>query len=131
MYIQYVGFDVAASSRIYNFHVIDTADEVREFTVKVQSDAFRTARLKLQDGPAICFARLKHELQGETQESRAGNNLSIEERDIREYWEQHHPRPPLEHKTESRRWVELNEWYQQGSRPTQLNAPGTASHQVP
>ena len=131
MYIQYVGFNVAASSRIYNFHVIDTPDEVREFTVNIQSDAFRTARLKLQDGPAICFARLKHELQGETPEFRAGTNLSIEERDIREYWEQHDPRPPLEHKTESRRWVELNERYQQGSPLTQSNAPVTAKHQVP
>ena len=98
MYIQYVGFDVAASSRIYNFHVIDTPGEAREFTVNIQSDAFRTARLKLQDGPAICFARLKQELQGETGASPAGNSLRIGERDIREYWELHHPRPPLEKK---------------------------------
>jgi len=56
MYIQYVGFNLAASSRIYNFDVIDTK-ETREFTVKVQSTAFRPAGLKLQDGPAICFAR--------------------------------------------------------------------------
>ncbi len=131
MYIQYVGFNVTASSRIYNFDVVDTREEPREFTGNIQSEAFRTARLKLQDGPAICFARLKQELQGETPESRAGTNLSIEERDIREYWEQHHPRPPLEHKTESRRWVELNERYQQGSPKTQSNAPGTAKHQVP
>lgn len=131
MYIQYVGFDVAASSRIYNFHVIDTPGEAREFTVNIQSDAFRTARLKLQDGPAICFARLKQELQGEPAASSAGNSLSIGERDIREYWERHHPRPPLEHKTESRRWVELNEQYQQGSPSTPSNAPITAKLQVP
>ena len=126
MYIQYVGFDVADSSRTYNFHVVDTPHEDREFTVKVESGAFRTARLKLQDGPAICFARLKQELQGETPESRAGNNLSIEDHDIREYWERQHPRPPLEHKTESRRWVELNEQYQRGSAATQSNALVTA-----
>jgi hypothetical protein len=125
MYIQYVGFSVASSSRIYGFHVIDTPREDREFTVKVQSGAFGAARLRLQDGPAICFARLKQELQDETQESRSGSNLSIEEHDIREYWERHHPRPPLEHKTESRRWVELNERYQQGSPPAQSNAPVT------
>lgn len=50
MYIQYVGFNVAASSRIYNFDVLDTREEAREFTVKVQSEAFRPARLKFQDG---------------------------------------------------------------------------------
>ena len=95
MYIQYVGFNVATGSRIYNFDVIDTA-ETREFTVKVQSDAFRPARLKLQDGPGICFARLKQELQGETSESRAAAHLSISirEQDIQEYLERHYPRKP-------------------------------------
>jgi len=122
MYIQYVGFNVAAGCRTYSFHVIDTPEEAREFTVRVQADAFQAARLKIQDGPAICFARLKQELQGETQESRAGNNLSIEDHDIREYWERQHPRPPLGHKTESRRWVEQNERYQHGSPPTPSNA---------
>ena len=98
MYIQYVGFDVAASSRIYNFHVID-ATEAREFTVEVQSETFRPARLKLQDGPDICFARLKQELQGETQESRVEARLNIGEREIQEYLEQHAPRKPLAKKT--------------------------------
>ena len=93
MYIQYVGFNVAASSRIYNFDVIGRG-EPREFTVKVQSDAFRPARLKLQDGPGLCFERLQQELQGETQESRPEAHLSIGERDIQEYLERHYPRKP-------------------------------------
>jgi hypothetical protein len=33
--MQYIGFNVAASSRIYNFDVIDKAEEAREFTLKV------------------------------------------------------------------------------------------------
>ncbi len=93
MYIQYIGFNVASSSRTYNFDVIDIA-ETREFTVKVQSEAFRPARLKLQDGPGICFARLKQELQEETQEARAEAHLSIGEQDIQEYLERHYPRKP-------------------------------------
>ena len=92
MYIQYVGFNIAGSSRIYNFDVIDTK-ETREFTVKVQSEAFRPAGLKIQDGPDICFARLKQELQGETQEAYVEAHLSIGEGDIREYLEQHYPPP--------------------------------------
>ena len=91
MYIQYIGFNVASSSRIYKFDVIDTG-ESREFTVKVQAEAFRPARLKLQDGPGICFARLQQELQGETQESRAEAHLSIGEREIQEYLGRHYPR---------------------------------------
>ncbi len=100
MYIQYVGFNVAASSRTYNFDVLDPK-ETREFTVKVQSEAFRPARLKVQDGPGICFARLKQELQGETQASRVEAHLNIAERDIQEYLEQHYPRKPLAKKTAS------------------------------
>lgn len=93
MYIQYVGFNIAASSRVYNFDVIGI-EEVREFTVKVQSEAFRPAALKLQDGPGICFARLKQELQEETPEARAEAHLSIAELDIQEYLERHRPHQP-------------------------------------
>jgi len=100
MYIRYVGFNLAASSRIYNFDVIDTK-ETREFTVKVHATAFRPAALKLQDGPAICFARLERELQGETQEARVEAHLSIVERDIQEYLERQHRRQPLAKKTAS------------------------------
>ena len=93
MYIQYVGFNVAASSRIYNFDVVDTK-EAREFTVAIQSVAFRPGSLKLHDGPGICYARLKLELDGETQESRAEAHLNLGERNIQEYSEQHYRRQP-------------------------------------
>ena len=89
MYIQYVGFSVAASSRIYNYDVLDTKEK-REFTVQVQSEAFRPSGLNLQDGPDICFARLKRALAGETQESRTEGHLSIRRRDIDEYLQQHY-----------------------------------------
>ena len=102
MYIQYVGFNVADRSRIYNFDVIDT-QEAREFTVEVQSEAFRLGCLKLQDGPDICFARLKQALDGETQESRTEGHLSIRKRDVAEYLEQHYPRQPLAKKAASGR----------------------------
>ena len=93
MYIQYVGFNIAVSSRIYNFHVIDT-QEAREFTVEVQSETFRPAGLKLQDGPGICFTRLEQELEGETPASRAEPHLGIREQDITEYVGRHYPSKP-------------------------------------
>ena len=110
MYIQYLGFNVAASSRIYNFDVIDKAEEAREFTVKVESETFRSAHLKFQDGPGICFERLEQELERETRESRAAAHLRIGKRDIREYFEGHYPRKPLAKKTTS--FVEPNPWCQ-------------------
>jgi len=91
MYIQYEGFENTTSSRIYAFHVISAHEAARDFTVTVQSQAFRPDGLKLQDGPGICFARLGQELQGQTQESPAERHLIIGERDIKEYLGKHHP----------------------------------------
>lgn len=94
MYIQYVGFDLATDARIYTFHVMDPPDEAREFTVNVQSEAFRFSPFKIQDGPAICFTRLKQELERETQGSRAQTSLCIGEEDIQEYLVTHYPPKP-------------------------------------
>ena len=72
---------------------------------KVQSEAFRSAHLKFQDGPGICFERLEQELESETQESRAEAHLSIGKRDIQEYLEGRYPRKPLakkQHRLSSR-----------------------------
>jgi hypothetical protein len=90
MYIQYEGFEVTASSRIYAFHVISSPDAACHVTVTVQSDAFRPNGLQLQDGPGICFARLDKELQGKAQDSRAEAHLLIGESDIKEYLGLHH-----------------------------------------
>lgn len=91
MYIQYVGFETAPSSRIYAFHVTNAPEAARDFTVTVQTEAFRPDGLKLQDGPGICFARLDQELRGEGQDSRAADNLIIAERDVKEYLGQQYP----------------------------------------
>ena len=92
--IQYQGFIVAGTSRVYNFHVIDAPGESRQFTVQVPSGSFRPTFLKFQDGPPISFERLKQELDGETQESHAEAHLNIGEQDIQGYLERHYPRKP-------------------------------------
>lgn len=91
MYIQYVGFNGRAGSRAYDFHVIEAAREPRDFTVEIHSEAFRPSQLRFQDGPDICFARLKKGLQEETQEARAEGHLNINEQDVRAYLESHRP----------------------------------------
>lgn len=91
LYIQYVGFNVGGGSRFYDFDVIDAAQEAREFTIKVQSEAFRSSPLKFQDGPDICFKRLAQELEGETRESRAQSHLEVGEKEIQEYVARHYP----------------------------------------
>lgn len=84
MYIRYLGFEVGRSCRIYNFNVVDGAQKPREFSVKVQSEAFRSA-LRFQDGPDICYKRLEHELERETPESLVTAHLTMDDEAIREY----------------------------------------------
>ena len=91
MIIQYRGFDSVVDSRVYAFHVINLPDVAREFTVRVQSAEFCIGRLKFQDGPGVCMARLQRELDGETQESPAESHLSVVEQDVREYRTHHYP----------------------------------------
>jgi len=90
-YIQYVGFNVGGGFRFYNFDVIGTAEETREFTVKLQSEAFRSSPLKYQDGPDICFKRLERELEGETHAFRAKNHLEVGREEIQAYVERNYP----------------------------------------
>jgi hypothetical protein len=93
MYIQYRGFSLEATSRTYAYHVIDPPEVSREFTVDVQNDAFRSPPLKIQDGPGMCYARLKQELDCETSESPAEHHLRITPSDIQEYVEKTYPKP--------------------------------------
>lgn len=92
MYIQYVGFSDAARSRTYNFDVVDTG-ATREFRVKVEAEMFQPARLKVQDGPSICFERLRRELQYETLELPAQSSLNVADGDILKYLGKQSPRP--------------------------------------
>ena len=95
MYIQYAGFRIVPSFRVYNFDVIDPPAAAREFTVKVRLEDFCPGRLRFQDGPGIGSARLQRELKGETQEARADADLRIDEQDVREYRAQHYPQQKL------------------------------------
>jgi hypothetical protein len=92
MLIQYVGFIVSRGSRSYNFRVIDRPGEEREFTINVALESFRLTALKFQDGPDLCFARLKRELADEAVTPQAKTAVIISEQDIQIYIEHQYPR---------------------------------------
>jgi hypothetical protein len=92
MFIQFAGYDIEANSRIYNFDVMDPPREAREFTVEIESKTSRWGSLKLQDGPGICFERLRRELERETPGLYADSHLRIGERDVQEYLARQHPK---------------------------------------
>ncbi len=92
MYIQFAGYDSEANSRIYNFDVVDPPREARTFTVKIESTTSRWGSLQLQDGPSICFERLRRELERETPELHAQAHLLIGEQDVKDYLARQHPK---------------------------------------
>ena len=92
MHIQFAGYDIESNSRIYKFRCAWTQPrEAREFTVAIESKTSRWGSLKLQDGPGICFERLRHELERETPEVRTKSHLRIGEQDVQEYLARQHP----------------------------------------
>ncbi len=93
MYIQYRGFSSNPTSRIYSYLVTDPPQGTqREFTVDVDNYAFRSPPFRIQDGPGICFARLKQELDRETSDAPLEPHLSITPSDIEEYVEKTYPK---------------------------------------
>lgn len=92
MNIQYVGFSVTPAARLYNFHVVDSLRESREFVVQVKAAVFLSTPLKYQQGPEICLRRLQRALEGESSGSRTPRRLEVVERDIQEYLQRPRPR---------------------------------------
>jgi hypothetical protein len=92
MLIQFAGYESGTQSRIYNFDVMNPPEAARKFTVEIESDASRWGILKFQDGPSICFDRLRRELEGETPGLNTKPHLRIEERDVQEYLARQHPK---------------------------------------
>ncbi len=80
---------------------MDAPRKAPEFTVQIESQTSRWASLKLQDGPGICFERLRLELERETPELCAEPPLRIGEQDVQEYLARQHPqKKAFRHKSE-------------------------------
>jgi hypothetical protein len=60
--VQYLGFEAKALVREYSFHVRQASSETREFTLTIMNEAFSSRRVRFQDAPDICSARLHREL---------------------------------------------------------------------
>ena len=60
--MQYQGFEVQASVRMYRFLVREADTEPREFFLAMANEAFNSRRARFQDAPDICSLKLHHEL---------------------------------------------------------------------
>src|ERR1700689_5314639 len=60
--MQYLGFESKERGREYRFEVRCAAEDVREFTLTIQDEAFNSRRVRYQDAPDVCSLKLKKEL---------------------------------------------------------------------
>lgn len=60
--VQFVGFEVKALVREYTFTVREASTDPREYTLTILNQAFNERRIRIQDAPDICSAKLRREL---------------------------------------------------------------------
>lgn len=86
--IQYVGFEDTPTRREYVL-LARRGDETRQYTVWIDQAAFAKRKALRQDGPDICYQKLRRELA----ESLAGSNhIGVTEGDLTCYREAHTPK---------------------------------------
>lgn len=83
--LQYVGFEDTPSRREYQL-VARRGDETRQYTVWIDLAAFTKRKVLRQDGPDICYQKLRRELA----EALVGaNSIGVTEADLATYREAH------------------------------------------
>jgi hypothetical protein len=83
--IQYVGFQVKDVVREYCFLVRDPPSEAREFKFSIGNEAFNAHRVRYQDAPDICSAKLRRELAASENNNPLETSYSISEVELDEY----------------------------------------------
>jgi hypothetical protein len=89
--VQYVGFQVKALVREYNFLVRQASTGTREFTLAIVNEAFSSHRARYQDAPDICSARLHRELAVYANNP-PETHYKISEVELDEYRDSHAPK---------------------------------------
>ncbi len=91
MLIQYLGYQSIRDTRTYSFHVIDSQKNRREFTVEIRNQVLLDNHFKCQDAPDLCFAKLKSELAGETEDQPLPSQLTVSDAEVHKYIQDHYP----------------------------------------
>jgi hypothetical protein len=89
--LQYVGFEDTPSRRQY-FLLARLGEETRQYTVWIELAAFAKRKALRQDGPDICYQKLRRDLS----QSLAGTaSIGITEAELACYREAHTPKGRL------------------------------------
>jgi hypothetical protein len=90
--VQYVGFEAKALVREYSFVVRQASNESREFTLAIVNEAFNSRRVRFQDAPDICSAKLHRELATYSNHP-PQSHYRISEVELDEYRDTHSRKP--------------------------------------
>jgi hypothetical protein len=89
--LQYVGFADTLSRREYVL-LARLGEETREYTVWIELAAFANRKALRQDGPDICYQKLKRELVSPLV---AAGSIGVTEGDLASYRDAHAPKARL------------------------------------
>lgn len=91
MMIQYIGFQLKPRGRDYNYRVVDTKHETREFTLTISNQAFVDRQVPYQDAADLCYQKLRRELAAETPECPLQRHFTISNQELDAYREKCRP----------------------------------------
>lgn len=89
--IQYLGFKPKNESREYLFQVRYAAEAMRNFTLTILNEAFTSHRIRYQDAPSVCSARLRRELSADPNQP-SHTNFAISDSELADYKAEHSPK---------------------------------------
>jgi len=79
--MEYMGFRSTTQGREYAFHVRFSAQDSRDYTLMIATEAFSSRRVSYQDGPGVCSSRLKRELSVNP-DALTGTSFLVDEKEI-------------------------------------------------
>jgi len=82
--VEYVGFRTSAKRREYVLRS-HFGPEVHEYTVGIALAAFAAGRVRLQDGPEICYLKVLRELESAPAAPSGGDDFTITDAELAEY----------------------------------------------
>lgn len=87
--VEYVGFRNTLNRREYLLRA-HSGPETRDFTVGIALAAFAAGRVRLQDGPEICYLKLQREIAAAV-EGPAEGDYTVSDQELAGYRESHTP----------------------------------------
>lgn len=91
--LEYVGFTVDETSRIYTMRVRKPGGVLHDFEIAIANQSFLANRVRYQDAAEICFLKLERELTQCGEDSLPPPRMRITDAELDDYREAHTKKP--------------------------------------